>query len=512
MKNVLIFCVDEMRAGDMGCAGNEVIKTPHLDALASDGVRFDRAYCNNPVCMPARATMFTGLMPRDHGLRVNGQRLNTAIPAVQGHLRSQGYQTFSAGKLHLTPMVPCPEENTPELSPESMSLWQSGKIKQLPEGYYGFSETAFVGGHTDYAYGEFIDWIRDKGGDPELLKHENALQSDMECPRCYKMALPEELHYNRFISDRTIDFLSRRRTDNQPFFAWCSYPDPHLDVAPPAPWCDMYNPEDIDVPKMSEDERRSLPKLQRLFENGTIAPFTHNNKSYTRRDFQEIIALSYGMISHVDNEIGRVLAALKETGQYDNTMIVFISDHGDMLGGHGLSWKACHSWQEVTRIPLIVKMPGGVKNTISRQVVSQIDLFPTVASFAGLDLPGEQRRSEAKFEYGILRKLNNYPGNDLCPLLCGTPDDPELTAITEYDDPVSGYHILTLHTNRYRFTVYPDTTVDDGELYDLVADPGEHKNLYHSEEARQTKEELTFRLLTGYVNTTPFWQIPYWNS
>ena len=142
--NVLIFCVDQMRADHMGCAGNAVVRTPNLDRLAAMGTRFSRAYCNNPICMPARASMFTGMLPRDHGLRVNGQALRRDLPVLPGILSEAGYRTHAAGKLHLTPWVPMVWPPDPEKYPECLDYWGDGHIQKFPEPYYGFQTVDYV--------------------------------------------------------------------------------------------------------------------------------------------------------------------------------------------------------------------------------------------------------------------------------------------------------------------------------------------------------------------------------
>ena len=148
--NVLIFCVDEMRADHLGSAGNPIVQTPNLDRLAAQGVFFRRSYCNNPICMPARATMFTGLLPRDHGVRINGQALRQDLPTLPSILANAGYLTHAAGKLHLTPWVPMVQPPQPQTYPECLAYWQGGIMAKFPTPYYGFQTVDYVDGHTSY--------------------------------------------------------------------------------------------------------------------------------------------------------------------------------------------------------------------------------------------------------------------------------------------------------------------------------------------------------------------------
>ena len=221
--NILIFCVDQMRADHMGCAGNPVVRAPSIDRLAARGTRFSRAYCNNPICMPSRACMFTGLLPRDHGVRTNGQALRPDLPTLPGTLADAGYRTHSAGKLHLTPWVPMVSPPDVERFPECMDYWNDGDVRELPVPYYGFQTVDFVGGHVPYAYGNYVQWLDERGGNRADLAEQNALWQSGTQPDCYKMAMPEELHYNRYIADSTIRVIEESASDvAAPFFAWYS--------------------------------------------------------------------------------------------------------------------------------------------------------------------------------------------------------------------------------------------------------------------------------------------------
>ena len=174
-KNVLIFCVDQMRADFLGAAGRLPIRTPNLDRLVEEGMLFTRSYCTNPICMPARASMFTGLLPRDHGVKINGHYLNPSIPTLPGILKDSGYYCHAAGKLHLTPWISKSAPENRNMYPEDLNFWTKGLHNEFPNNYYGFSATDFVVGHTSYAHGEYMQWLLDKNGDPVLLKEEKAL-------------------------------------------------------------------------------------------------------------------------------------------------------------------------------------------------------------------------------------------------------------------------------------------------------------------------------------------------
>ena len=508
--NVLIFCVDEMRADHLGGRGaNAVVRTPHLDALAAGGTTFRRAYCNNPICMPARATMFTGLLPRDHGLRTNGQSLRRDQPLLPALLAAAGYRTHAAGKLHLTPWVPACEPPQPDIYPECLDYWQRGLLDRLPTPYYGFQTVDYVGGHGNYVYGNYPAWLRARGGDPALLQPKAALSPACTAPTCYRMALPEELHYNRYIADSAISTIQAR--SDAPFFVWCSFPDPHLPVAPPRPYCDLYDPAAVALPARRAGEVADLSSVYARVVSGELRPNGCDNRPLPDAQWRELIALTYGMITHVDTEIGRVLAALAASGQAEHTLVIFTSDHGDMMGDHGLIWKAFYTFQGCVRLPLIVRPPGGGPGGTSDALVCQLDLLPTVLDACGLPLPGADWAARpTPFERGSVQPLGPWPGRSYLPLARGQPGAIRPAVVIENDDPCAGFRVRALVTDRYRLTVYPG--LPDGELFDLRADPAELHNLWQRPDYARVRADLIQELLSRYSLETPWYPIPPWNA
>jgi len=505
--NVLAFCVDEMRADHFAAAGNRVVRTPNIDAIAARGTRFTRSYCNNPICMPARATMFTGLLPRDHGLRINGQALRPDLPTLPGVLAAEGYLTHASGKLHLTPWVPKDDPPEPARYPESLDHWQAARLDRFPTPYYGFDSVSFVGGHTSYAYGEYTEWLRARGGTPEDLKR--PIGEPSVAPQCYTMAMPEELHYNRFIADTTIDAIGRAREAEQPFFVWCSFPDPHHPFAPPEPYASMYDPTDCTAPARLSDEEASLPPYYGDVFDGTLRPNGVDNRPLPAGQILEMIARTYGMISHLDTEIGRVIASLEHSGLLDDTVIVFTGDHGDMMGDHGLILKGPYTFAGCTNTPLIISAPGRTTGAVSNSLVSQIDLMPTILDLCDIPMPGSDwTEQDTPFERGAIDPISTYPGRSAAPILEDSALSIREEVVIENDDPTTGFRVRALVTERHRLTVYPGFPF--GELFDLASDPGEHRNLWDREPA--LRSDLVRRLLDAYSISTPLHPVPPWNS
>ena len=508
--SVLIFCVDEMRADHMGCAGDGVVQTPSLDALAADGTLFTRSYCNNPICMPARATMLTGLLPRDHGLRVNGQSMHPGLPTLPGVLAEAGYRTHAAGKLHVSPWVPMVVPPEPERFPECLDYWNKGVLTEFPVPYYGFQSVDYVGGHTSYATGGYLGWLRARGGDPALLRKPLAPPSG--APQTYKMAMPEELHYNRFIADSTMACIRDCARGDKPFFIWCSFPDPHMPIAPPAPYCDMYRPEDVPPPRRREGEFAEMPPLYREILDGELLQDGHGvMPRVTGAQWREMVALTYGMVTHVDAEVGRVLRCLREEGPAERTLVIFLSDHGDMLGAHGLIWKGPFTYAECVRVPTIVRAPGVRAPRTCDELIAQVDLMPSVLDWCGVPVPGsEWTQRETPFRWQQRQRLALQPGASWLPLLRGEESSGRTCVVIENDNPPTGYHLRCLVTRRHRLTVYPGTP--HGELFDLEEDPLEQHNLWYRPEAEGIRDALIRQLLEAYSMQTPHFPVPPWNS
>ena len=275
--NFLFLMTDQQRADHLGCAGHPVLRTPHLDALAASGIHCTRAYVTNPLCMPSRSTLYTGLTPRGHGVRTNGIDLDPHIPTFTEALRRAGYRTHSVGKIHLRvyglPTGASEEDVDPADFPEARDLWRSGRLTDLPSPYYGLETADFTGGHGGGIYGHYLQWLRTEHPGAERLLHPSAGQPPRTgADQAWTMALPADLHYNTWCADRTIAFLESAAADarnGRPFLAWCSFPDPHHPYCPPRPWDRAYALDDVPPPTRRAGELDDLaPHFRRVFAAG----------------------------------------------------------------------------------------------------------------------------------------------------------------------------------------------------------------------------------------------------
>lgn len=475
--NFLVICCDQLQSYALACNGNPDIKTPNIDRLAREGCSFRRAYCNNSVCMPARATIMTGLYPRQHGCITNGTKLPENIPTLPQVLSRHGYRTHAVGKLHFQPLFS-------RDSAESHDRWMDGTITSLPDNYYGFQSTDFIGGHVNYCFGDYTNELRrDHPGVYEKYSRENALWRSEGMHQTWKMPVPPELHYNTWIAEKTIRFMDENKEN--PFFVWCSFPDPHFPFAASEPYADMYDPsklricptafEPVDEPKTLQNRRDFFGKLYQFDE----------------KSLRETAAQYYGMITHVDDSIGKMLNAMEQSGLLENTIVVFLADHGEYLGSHHLIQKADWMVEELARVPMIWRVPGTLRaGKGSDSVVSQVDLVPTVLDYTGIDA------SEFDTRKNFSAPPVLFPGRSLRPVLSGTDVLEEKPAFLEYDEDwhASGfYRVRTLIGSRYKLIVYTHT--GGGQLFDLQTDPYERNDLWNSAEHSAIRTSMMEALL-----------------
>jgi arylsulfatase A-like enzyme len=496
-SNVLCFVTDQLRYDHLGCMGNGTIETPNIDALAADGVTCERAYVTNPVCMPSRASILTGRMPRETGVRFNGGPLDEDVTTLPEALSEAGYRTYSAGKLHLhhysAPSNADIDDLDPGRHPECRALWDTGRIETPPEPYYGFDTVDLTLGHTNYISGGYLHWLESEH--PEELDRIEAEGADptdrfTDVPR-------EDAHYNRWIADRTRSFI--REQGDEPFFAWCSFPDPHPPWIAPEPWDEMYDPDAVDDPARREGELADLPppfshpELEDV-DDGVAA--VRYGSAVPDSRMRESVATNYGMTSFVDQEIGRVMETLDAEGLREDTIVVFLSDHGNSFGDHWQGAKDVWShFDSLARVPFIWSWPDRLpEGRRVEGVVSTLDLVPTLLESCGVPTPEPGYDGYAEPGCGVPA----LPGTSLGPLLRGETESVHDGVVIEgdsYDGPRPRSYV----TDRYKLTLFPGQPY--GQLYDLVADPDELYNRWDDPEYADVKARLRGELVDAYVRS-----------
>ena len=514
--NILIFCTDEQRGDHLGCMGHPHLKTPNIDRIAQEGTLFRSCYSSSPVCMPARATMLTGLTNRASGVRTQGITLSEDIPTLPGLLADAGYRTHSVGKLHHRPWggrTIAADEDVSK-NPERRIYWkwpgnwEGEHYEEFPDNYYGFQTLDVANGHVNYIYGDYVTWL--EAEHPGAYEGYAYKSSDTK-----SLSIDPELHYNNWIADRSIDFIreasgkstsvsgsSTPEADNstpetaaQPFYLWCSFPDPHFPFAAVSKWSDVYQDTDIELPAITTE----LSPENRSETMQTIGLGTEVfDPDWTR----ECIRQTYGMVSHVDEQVGRVLDCLEELGIADNTIVVYISDHGDQLGEHGLFYKGIYPYEGHAHIPFLVKVPWAQqKGKVVEDVVSMLDMVPTVLDLAGVDQPADERDGEWRQMSAPIQP--SLPGEILTPVVTGNAAPERKNALIEYDaenyEAFEELQYRSLVTNDYKLIFYVPT--NETMLFDRRSDPNETTNLANDPKYQGIVLEM-FKQLTHEITRT----------
>lgn len=457
--NVLLILADELRADVLGCYGSPVPATPALDGLAAQGARFADCVITQPTCTPSRASILTGAYPSALRSRMVGC-FTPDDPRFLGHqFGANDYRTLSIGKIHLAPQAA-----EPELVRMALGGEPDGRA---PEGssYFGFQQVDLVNGHGDHCFGAGYErYAQTKGVDLYAAQRLFKLTKiPMTTP--YPFRLPVELHSSTYIADRAVEFL-RNEGSERPFFAHVSFNDPHHPFTVPEPWASKYThaalPEPIphaatEMPAWYDTiYRREYPSLDPPVGRVTGTPPV----DYAATDadtWRAIRATYHGMTACLDHHLGRILAALDETGLAERTIIMFVADHGDYMGDHGFLGKGL-PFDGALRVPLIVRGPGVTAGTVIKDPASTLDIAPTLLELAGLAEPeGVQGLSAASA------------------LAAGAY--PRTAALTENDDDMYPIRTRTLTTREWRLTRW--ATSGEGLLFDRIEDPRELHNRYH---------------------------------
>ncbi|MBI1778652.1 MAG: sulfatase-like hydrolase/transferase [Proteobacteria bacterium] len=520
--NFLLIMTDQQRADHLGCYGNPMVKTPHIDALARRGLTFDRFYVATPICMPNRASLMTGRMPSSHGVRHNGIPLSLRATTFAELLRADGYRTAMVGKSHLQnmwerpPLVPdardsalkrppprLDEASAPEpgrYDQEFAQRWRKDPRRHMDLPYYGFEAVDLAIEHGDQVDGHYTQWLAERHPHPEELRGaENALPApDIVVPQAWRTRIPEALYPTSYVALKTIERLEEfARTPDRPFLLKCSFPDPHHPFTPPGRYWDMYRAADVALPPSWHFDRgQAPPHLAWLLDErdaGTRLATTPALFACSEREAREAIALTYGMITMIDDAIGRILARLTALGLAADTVVIFTSDHGDFMGDHQLLLKGPLHYQSIIRVPFIWAEPAEPGGTRRRGAMAgTIDIAPTILERTGL------------------APFNGMHGASLTRVIRGEDERFRDAMVIEEEGQrvYMGFpkrvRARTLLTERYRLTVYDG--VAWGELYDLVADPHELSNLWGEPSAQaplRTMQDRLIRELIQIAETSP---------
>lgn len=501
--NILLVVCDQLRADHLGVGGSVYIRTPHIDSLARSGTEFTNAHVANPICMPNRASLLTGRMPSSHGVVANAGALFWTVNTLPRTMRQAGYRTALVGKGDFQNGIrrafDSPPTSSAAVGDPFTPGWDHfedpdqylGESTPDPRDFYGFERIALTLGHADAVGGHHLRWALAQGASPEELTRvgpQHARHINEHWWQIYQPSLPAELYSTSFVTETTIATINDFGTGEAPWFLECSFPDPHHPFAAPGDWHFRHHARDMALPATFDDHGIDAPSHLKGFRS--LGPGLVRMFGPTPEQWRAAAAAEAGAIEFIDHSIGRILQALRDSGQADNTIVVFTADHGDMFGDHGLMLKGMMHYRGCTRVPLIFNGPNiGCQRTAA--LASTIDIAPTILHLANV------------------RPYQGIQGANLVRSSTGDVTHDRTCVYIEEDFPQAGLFAFpvpsqarTLITDRYRFTHY--TGSGHGEIYDLANDPTESINRFHDPAYGALRRELSDQLIDEIaVHSTP---------
>ena len=415
--NILIVMVDQLAPAFLPIHGHRVVKAPNLEALASSGIVFDSAYCNSPLCSPSRAVFMTGQLPSRSGVYDNAAEFSADIPTYAHHLRNLGYRTILSGKMHFCG----------------------------PDQLHGFEERLT----TDIYpadYGWTPDWDHPLER-PDWYHNMSSVTEAGLCVRTNQLDFDDEV---TFAAERAL-YEIVRSNDKRPFLLVASLTHPHDPFAITERYWNLYRDQDIDMPGAPVARHEIDPHSQRLRHVCAM-----DAQEIAERQIRDARHAYYGAISYVDENLGRLMGALRATGLASDTIVLFLGDHGEMLGERGL-WFKMTFFEGGARVPLIVSAPQRFAPRRVAASVSLVDILPTLVDVAGGD---------------VAAIAETIDGRSLRPHLEGGVGHDEV--IGEYLAEGAIAPVVMIRRGIWKFIHSPP---DPDQLYDLSTDPRERDNL-----------------------------------
>ncbi len=459
MPNILWICPDMQRFDTIEGLNNEVIHTPNLRKLMAESVTLTHAYVQNPVCSPSRASFLTGRYPHTTGLRALGQRIRPDERLVTRILCDAGYSCGLSGKLHLSPVFGGRLEN------------------RIDDGYSVFDWSHDI---SDLWPGQNMwkVWLQEQGVKwPSPPQGSDAL--------AWGVPIDPKYTQTAWCSDKAIQFI-RGQKDFSPWLMSVNIYQPHAPYWPTEEYLDHYRPADMPGPNYRAGELKNKPIYQQIDHEGASGGHDVSFTKTSDLQHRKMKAAYYAMIEQVDTEVGRMLQALEETGQAENTIVIYMSDHGEMLGDHGIFLKGPYFYEGAIRVPMIIRWPRRYKAGLrSDALVEMVDLAPTLLEAAGISIPVGMQ------------------GMTLTPLLSGQATTHRDSIYCEFFDSLALYDpppmTMCVRTEQFKIAYYQKLGV--GELYDLEKDPDESNNLWDSSSAKSIREEMMLTMLARVVDT-----------
>lgn len=430
--NILLLMADQLTALALSMYGNSVCKTPNLDALAARGTVFENAYCNFPLCAPSRYAMQSGQLSSRVGAYDNACEFAASTPTLPYYLQSLGYQTSLSGKMHY-------------VGPDQLHGYHDRLTTDIYPSDFGWTP----------------DWTQSDPYAPAGMSMRGVVEAGI-CTRSLQFDYDDDVAHH---AEQKLFDLARQQT-KRPFFFTASFTHPHNPYVTTQQWWDLYKDDEIDEPKVGPipyEERD--PHSQRLY-----WLFRQDEHIITPQDVRRARHAYYANTSYVDHQIGRILKVLADTGLDKNTIVVFTSDHGDMIGERGL-WYKYTLRESSVRVPLIIARPGGSTSRCAAPV-SHVDLLPTLVEMAAQGKPAEW--------------VDPLDGESMVPLLNGQVAT-RASVPVEFTAEGTLSPMVSLRNQRYKLIV---SLTEGAQLFDLQADPLEKKNLSGLPEFAEIEKSL----------------------
>jgi len=460
--NVLFILADQHNAKVLGCKGHPDVITPHLDRLAAEGVRFDNAITQNPICTPSRVSWLSGQYCHNHGYYGLSGPKPRGLPSVLGYFRGAGYRTAALGKIH------CPEywvEEDSDVFHETSGCSVEGRSKE-------YADYLAARGLTDLEDHEALQEFGRAGmqsvdGRPSMVSYEDGQEG--------------------WVVGKAREFMDRCAKDEVPFFAYVSLPKPHQCYTPAKEFWDLYDQANLTLPPNADyDMKDKAPHLRKSARHWR----THDWRLFEPRTFEagrlRKLHGYLGSVSHVDHAVGELVDWLDENNLGTNTIVIYSSDHGDYACEHGNMEKAPGICSDaITRIPMIWRWPGRFKDGhVAEEIVEAVDMAGTLCALTGLDA------------------METADGKDISHLLQGESGQVHRVGVTEFAWSKSvrkGKYRLVNYVDEMFPVEYPEGF---GELYDLEADPWEMKNLFFDPQYAAIVADMQHELLNWLITTT----------
>ena len=459
--NIVVLMSDQQRLDTVSCYGlNEICRTPHIDALAARGVRFDSAFTPTAICSPARASFYTGLYPHKHGVTANGLCLREGVRGLNHYLDEVGYRCGYAGKWHVD------EQTGPTdygFAGQDFMGYAFPGSDLLPGLQFG----AKPRGHNPYA-----DYLKEHGFDPPPTVSHRFVGTNPSNQAQEMFALhegPVESCIEYFVAEEAMRVLDEVATGEEPFFLWANFWGPHSPSLVPEPYFSMYDPKAIPEHPGYAETFEKKPYRQQLIER------LWGLGDYGWEGFQEIAARYFGHCTLIDDMVGRVVAHLEQLGVLDDTIIVYTSDHGDCLGAHKLIEKGEFMYDEIYRIPLVIAHPDcQAPGTACDEFVYLHEIMLSSLDAAGLEVPAD------------------LDGQSFLPAMEGRPfanGREEVYCVFDRHFTVVNQRMVRTRTHQFTFN-----SGDPGELYDLQRDPCQLDNVYGDPAYEAVRQDLMGRM------------------